>query len=133
LIRINSALSGARRAHVSGFAVPEHPGSAAISTSSVSLECLHLCREGSSEFIESPLRAVLLRDCFPHVRGGASESHCRHVNGGHLSRKHGLQLVLRFHPFDHCQQEIDSALVHVTALRPNIGKLPEKPIQEIWI
>jgi hypothetical protein len=33
LITINSALSGARCAHVTGFAVPGHHGSAAISTS----------------------------------------------------------------------------------------------------
>jgi hypothetical protein len=56
-----------------------------LASAPVSLERLHLCREGSSEFIESPLRAVLLRDIV-HMSEPAREGHGGVVDGGHLRR-----------------------------------------------
>jgi predicted nucleic acid-binding protein len=105
---------------------------AVAATAPVSLERLHLCREGSREFIESPLRAVLLRDVF-HMCEAARESHCRHVNGGHLRREHRLHLVIRFDALHNGEHEIEPVLVRRAALRSGIEELLEEPVQEVEV
>ena len=71
-----------------------------IASAPVSLKCLHLRCKGPGKLIECTLRAILLRDVF-HMREPTRERHGRRVNGGHLSREHGLHLVPRLHPFHH--------------------------------
>src|ERR1700747_590190 len=67
------------------------------------------------------------------MREPTRKGHRGVVNGGHLRREHGLHLILRLYPLDHCEHEIESPFVHRSPLSPNIGELPEEPIQEIWI
>ena len=71
-----------------------------LASSSVSLECLDLRREGAGELVEGTLRAVLLRNSLD-VREPAHEGYGCVVDGGHLRREHGLQLILRLYPLDH--------------------------------
>ena len=89
-----------------------------LASAPVSLERLHLCREGSSEFIEGPLRAVLLRDVF-HMCEAARESHGGVVEGGHLRGEHDLDLVLRCDALHNGEHEIEPVLVR----RPGVPAL----------
>jgi hypothetical protein len=66
-----------------------------IASAPVSLERLHLRREGPGELIEGALCTILLLNGF-HMRKPTRECHGRRVNGGHLSREHGLHLIRRF-------------------------------------
>jgi hypothetical protein len=59
----------------------------------------------------------------------ARESHCRHVNGGHLRREHRLHLVLRFDTLHNGEHEIEPVLVRRAALRSGIDELLEEPVQ----
>jgi hypothetical protein len=96
-----------------------------LASGSVSLECLYLRCEGPGEFVEGALRAILLRD-ISRMLEPTRECHGRHMNGGHLRRKHGFHLVFWLYPFDHRQHEIKLALVHFSALCPSIGELSDK-------
>jgi hypothetical protein len=71
----------------------------------VALECFDLCREGPREFIESPLRTVLLGGIV-NMSEPAREGHCCIVSCGHLSREHGLHLVARFYALHQGENEI---------------------------
>ena len=55
------------------------------------------------------------------------------MNGGHLCRQHGLELIFRFGAFDDGQQEIDCTLVGPLILRTRITQLSEKAIHKITV
>jgi len=97
-----------------------------IASAPVSFERLYLRRERPGELVESAFRAVLLRDIF-HIGEPTRESHGRHVNSGHLRRKHGFYLVFWLRAFHHGQHEIELTLVHFSASCPSIGQLTDQP------
>ena len=67
------------------------------------------------------------------VKGTARESHCRHVNGGHLRREHRLHLVFRLHAFDHREHKVEPPPVHRSPVRSGIRKLPEQPVHKVRV
>ena len=101
-----------------------------LASAPVSLEGLHLQREGPREFIEGALCAVLLRDILRRIEP-ACEGHRRIVSGGHLRSEHGLHLVFRLHALDQCEHEIEPALVTLWPRDP--GQLLKKTLQEIQV
>jgi hypothetical protein len=101
-----------------------------LPASPVSLEGLHLSRECPGELVEGALRTVLLRDVL-NVIQATREGHGCVVDGGHLSREHGFNLVPWLDAFDHCQHEVEPSLIRIAALGANIRKLAENPIIEV--
>src|SRR5262249_449273 len=96
-----------------------------LANGSVALEGLDLCRKGPGELIQGALRTVLLRKGL-HMREPTRECHGRHMNSGHLRRKHGFHLIFWLCAFDYGQHEIKLALVHFSALRSSIGELSDQ-------
>src|SRR5436309_6520846 len=74
-----------------------------IASASVSFERLYLRRERPGELVESAFRAVLLRGIF-HIGEPTREFHRRHMNSGHLRRKHGFHLVFWLRAFTRFKQ-----------------------------
>ena len=65
----------------------------------ITLQRFHLGSKRSQQFIESAFRAVLLLNAFD-MGEPACKCHRCHVDGGHLSREHGLDLIFWFNTFD---------------------------------
>src|ERR1700757_2659429 len=98
-----------------------------LASASISLERLDLRREGAGELIEGALRAILLRNGF-HMREAAREGHDGVVDGGHLRREHGLDVVLRLHAFDHRKHKVEPPPIYRPPSRSGTRKLSEKTL-----
>jgi hypothetical protein len=55
------------------------------------------------------------------------------MNGGHLGRKHRLELIIRFDALYHGEHEIKPALVDLITLRTRISQLSDKTQSKIVI
>src|SRR5262249_42745095 len=86
-----------------------------IASAPVSLERLHLRCECPGQLIESAFRTILLRDGLT-VPEPTRERHRRHLNGSHLGRQQGFDLVPRLHPFDNREHEAKCPAIHLSAL-----------------
>jgi hypothetical protein len=61
------------------------------------------------------------------------ESHYGLVNRGHLRRKHDLNLIPWFDPFDHRKHKIEESFVNLSASRTTVAKLLKKPKKEVVV
>ena len=88
-----------------------------------------MSRERASKLVESTLGAVLLLYVVNAIQS-ASEGHGSLVNGRHLRREHGFDLIPWFDALDQRENEVQIALLQV-ALQSNLSQLPEEAVQEI--
>src|SRR3954454_5263965 len=100
-------------------------GDLLLAAGSVALKRLQLSRKGAGRAVEGPLGAVLLGNVLD-VAEAAREGHGGHVDGRHLTRQHGLDLVSGLDPFEDGQHEVERTLVGDGSVSAGIRELREE-------
>ena len=101
-----------------------------LALATVSVQGLHLGREGPCQLVERLLRRLGL----VRAAGGCEavgEGHHGHVDRRHLRRKHGLHLVSGLNVADHRDHEIDVLDFNVMAVCRNVRYLLDQSIGKI--